>query len=145
MTPHARRPYRRRQLIVNRPLQFRFNKAMLGILYVLTFIALGSVYLTLWMILQTFGLQHDPVTVALFSTIGWSIALELLLVGPFVVWLGVLLTHKVAGPLVRVHAALAQLTQGNFNIRISLRKGDSLTDLADAVNTLADSLQRRKS
>lgn len=145
MTPPESRPYRRRQLLVNRPLQFRFIKAMLGILFVLTFIALGSVYLTLWTILQAFGMQHDPVTVALFSAIGWSIALELLLVGPFVIWLGVLVTHKVAGPLVRVHAALAQLTQGNFNIRISLRKGDSLIDLADAVNTLAKSLQRRQS
>jgi len=124
-------------------LQFRFIQAMLGILCVLTVIALGSVYLTLWAVLQSFNLQHDPVTVALFVTVSWSIALELLIVAPFVVWMGIILTHKVAGPLVRIHVGLAQMTQGNYNVHISLRKGDSLTDLADAVNTLAGYLRSR--
>jgi len=118
---------------------------MLGILCVLTVIALGGVYLTLWAVLQSFNLQHDPVAVALFVTVSWSIALELLVVAPFVVWMGVILTHKVAGPLVRIHAGLAQMTHGNYNVHINLRKGDSLTDLADAVNNLAGSLRSRSS
>lgn len=135
--------YRRRQYIVNRPLQYRFIGAMLGILVVLTGIALGSVYLTLWATLRTFGLERDPVTVALFSTVGWSLALELLLVAPFVIWMGVLLTHKVAGPLVRIHAGLARMTKGDFNVQVKLRKRDALVDLADAVNALAVSLRQR--
>ena len=145
MSSQGGRSYRRRQWIVNRPLQFRFVRAMLGILCVITIIALGSIYLTLWTILRTFNLQHDPVSVALFATISWSIALELLIVAPFVIWMGILLTHKVAGPLVRIHAGLAELTQGHYNVHISLRKGDSLMDLADAVNTLAGSLRNRSS
>ena len=145
MNPEGGRTYHRRHWLVNRPLQFRFVRAMLGILCVLTVIALGSVYLTLWSILHAFNLQHDPVSVALFVTISWSIALELLIVTPFVVWMGIILTHKVAGPLVRIHAGLAQLAQGNYNVHINLRKGDSLTDLADAVNNLAGSLRSRSS
>jgi methyl-accepting chemotaxis protein len=135
--------YRRRHYIVNRPLQYRFIGAMLGVLVVLTGIALGSVYLTLWATLRTFGLEHDPVTVALFSTVGWSLAFELLLVAPFVIWMGVLLTHKVAGPLVRIHAVLARMTKGDFNVQVKLRKRDALVELADAVNALALSLRQR--
>ena len=137
--------YRRRQYIVNRPLQYRFVGAMLFILFFLTIVALGSVYLTLWTTLRTFGLQHDPVTVALFSTVGLSLALELLLVAPFVVWSGILLTHKVAGPLLRIHVALAKMTRGDYNINMHLRKGDALVELADAVNGLALALRNRPS
>lgn len=137
--------YRRRQFIVNRPLQYKFVSFIIIGLVFFVLLALATVYLTMWTTLRTFGLQGDPVTVALFSTVGLSLAMELVLVAPFVGWLGILLTHRVAGPLLRVHVALAKMTQGDFNINIKLRKGDALTDLADAVNALALSLRNRLS
>lgn len=137
--------YKRRQLIVNRPLQFKFVGIMIGVLAFLILLAFGTVCLTMWMTLQTFALQHDPISVALFSTVGLSLAMELVLVLPFVIWLGLLVTHKVAGPLLRVHVALAKMTQGDFNINIKLRKGDALVELADAVNALALSIRNRLS
>ena len=138
------RPYRRRQLIVNRPLQYRFIGAMLLILLALSGIGLATLYLTLWVTLQTFGLTHDPVTIALLTTVGWSLALELLVVAPFVVWMGVVLTHKVAGPLVRIQAALVRMTNGNYDVNLRLRKTDALVELAEGLNRLAASLRSRR-
>ena len=143
MTPGSARSYRRRQLIVNRPLQYRFIGAMLVILLVLSGIGLASVYVTLWTTLQAFGLEHDAVTVALFTTVGWSLALEFLIVAPFVIWMGVLLTHKVAGPLVRIQAALTRMTNGNYDVHLQLRKLDALKELAEGINRLAASLRAR--
>ncbi len=135
---------RRRQWIVNRPLQYRFIGAMLLILLVLSFVALTTVYLTLWVTLRTFELQHDPISVALFTTLGLSIALELLIVAPFIIWLGVILTHQVAGPLVRINASLAQMAAGNYDVTMQFRKGDLLGELAEGVNRLAASLRARR-
>lgn len=144
MTSSSARPYRRRQLIVNRPLQYRFIGAMLLILVALTGIGLGTVSLTLWTTLTTFGAEHDAVAVALFTTVGWSLALELLIVAPFVIWMGVLLTHKVAGPLVRIQAALTRMTNGNYDVHLQLRKADALVELAEGINRLAASLRARR-
>jgi nitrogen fixation/metabolism regulation signal transduction histidine kinase len=129
---------------VNRRLQYRFIAAMLLVLIVLSVIALATVYLTLWVTLHTFELQHDPISVALFTTLGLSIALELLIVAPFVIWLGVLLTHKVAGPLVRINASLAQMAAGHYDVSIRLRRGDLLEELAEGINHLAASLRSRR-
>jgi signal transduction histidine kinase len=130
-------------LIVNRPLQYRFVGAMLLILVALSGIGLATVYLTLWATLQTFGLMHDAVAVALFTTVGWSLALELLVVAPFVIWMSVILTHKVAGPLVRIQAALVRMTNGNYDVSLQLRKFDALVELAEGINRLAASLRAR--
>ena len=139
----SRRPYRRRQWIVNPALQYRFIWTMLWLLLLLTAGALASVYLALWWTLRTFELLNEPVAVAQLTTVALLITVEVLLLMPVVVWIGVRLTHRVAGPLVRIMAALDRMTHGDFNVRITLRRGDSMVEVADAVNTLADSLRSR--
>ena len=141
----AKQLYRRRRLIVNRPLQFRFVGVMLLFFCVLTVVTLLGLYFALWLTLYTFNLLHDPVIVSLFTTTGMILAFELLLLGPLVIWMGLWLTHKVAGPLVRIRPALEQMEQGRFDTRLSLRKGDALVELADDVNRLAESLRSRAS
>jgi len=131
-------------LLVNRPLQYRFVGALLLILLALSGIGLATVCLTLWVTLQTFGLARDPVTVALFATVGWSLTLELLIVAPFVIWLGIVLTHKVAGPLVRIQAALARMVNGDYDVHLRLRKRDALVEVAEGINRLAASLRARR-
>jgi len=137
------RSYRRRTVIVDRTFQFRFVGVLLALLFVLTFGALVSVYLALWYTLYTFELLNDSVTVSLFTTVGLMVALELLLIGPFVAWMGILLTHRVSGPLVRIQAALSQMRKGKFDVHLTLRKGDALVELAESVNQLTASLRDR--
>ena len=135
------RPYRRRQWLVNRQLQLRFVKAMVLVLCVMALAAMAAVYLAVKITLSSFELSHDPLFVSLLNAVCWLIALELVVVTPFVVWFGIRLTHKVAGPLVRINAAIQQMIRGDFNIHLTLRKGDSLVELADAINALAANLR----
>ena len=144
-TSATQRSYRRRRWIVNPPLQYRFIGVMLIVLFVMTVGALGSVYIALWMTLRTFDMSHEPLAVAQLTTAGLLATLELLLLAPVVIWIGIRLTHKVAGPLVRIDTALKQLASGDFNVHLTLRKGDALIELADAINTVATSLRQRRS
>lgn len=147
MTPlTASRPaYRRRRYIVNRPFQYRMIGMMLLMLLFLTVGALASVWLALRITLQTFGQSQEPLAVAQLSMVAVLVTCTMLLLAAFVVWVGIRLTHKVAGPMVRINAALQQMAQGDFNIHLKLRKGDSFVELADAINTLAASLRARRS
>lgn len=45
------------------------------------------------------------------------------------------LTHRLAGPLYRLHQSARELAQGNLTLRVRLRRGDELHELADVANT----------
>ncbi len=137
--------YKRTQWLVNPPLQYQFIGILLSVMLVLTVGALGSVYFALWLALKTYGMTDNPVAVAQLTTVGLMVTLELLILAPFVIWLGLRMTHRVAGPLVRILASVQQMSLGNFDQHINLRKGDSLVELADAINTLSEFLRRKKS
>ena len=144
MSAMKARPYHRRQWIVNRKLQFRFIRAIVLFLFLVLLATFAAIYAALWSTLYTFELLQDPVTVSIFTVAGWLLALELLLLTPIMIWIGIRLTHKVAGPLVRIRAALAQLTAGHADLHLTLRKGDELLELAEDINRLAASLRARK-
>ena len=141
----AARKHQRRQLLVNPPLQYQFIGVLLAVLLLLTIGALASVYFALWFTLRTYGLSNDSVAVAQLTTVGLVVTFELLIFAPCVVWLGLRMTHKVAGPLIRIMAALQQMAAGNYHQHITLRKGDALVELANAINLLADALRSRSS
>ena len=75
----------------------------------------------------------------------FSLIVCAVLVFPVILWDMLKLTHKVAGPLVRFQHALRQLGRGEYVERISLRKGDLLTDYQDAFNEFLDQTQQRES
>ena len=50
-------------------------------------------------------------------------------------------SHKVAGPIYRLKKTLAEVTSGNLNVTVKLRKWDDLKDLADHVNILIEELR----
>lgn len=52
------------------------------------------------------------------------------------------LTHRVAGPLYRFQKSTAELADGNLAVRITLRNGDELHDLADLANRAVANLDR---
>ncbi len=45
------------------------------------------------------------------------------------------LTHRLAGPLHRLHQSARELAQGNLTLRVRLRRGDELHELAHVANT----------
>jgi methyl-accepting chemotaxis protein len=138
----ARPSYRRRHWVVNRRLQFRFVGLLLACYVVLVIVTLAGMYGALWLTLYTFNLLQDPAYVSLFTTAGLILALELLLLAPPIICMGIWLTHKVAGPMVRICAVLERMARGHLGTRITLRKGDALIEVAEAINHLADSLQK---
>ena len=115
-----------------------------GSLLLMTVGALGSVYFALWFTMNTYGLADDPAVLAQLTTVGLVVTFELLIFAPLVVWLGLRMTHRVAGPLVRITAALQQMAAGNYQQHLTLRKGDSLQEVAELINPLATTLRSRR-
>jgi HAMP domain-containing protein len=52
------------------------------------------------------------------------------------------LTHRLAGPLFRIERTARELIRGNLALRIRLRKGDELHELAGLLNEVLDTLEQ---
>ncbi len=68
-----------------------------------------------------------------FTRLGVIIVLALLL--------GLFLSHKIIGPVLRLSSALTRINKGDFKVRIKLRSGDEFLRLGDEINVLAAKLE----
>jgi nitrogen fixation/metabolism regulation signal transduction histidine kinase len=57
---------------------------------------------------------------------------------------GVVVTHKVAGPVFKMKKLLAELAKGHFRVVARLRRGDELQHFFDAFNEAAEQLSQRQ-
>jgi len=57
---------------------------------------------------------------------------------------GVVVTHKVAGPVYKMKRLLGELAKGHFRVVARLRKGDELQHFFDAFNAAAEQLSKRQ-
>jgi nitrogen fixation/metabolism regulation signal transduction histidine kinase len=68
--------------------------------------------------------------------------LTLLVVG--IGFAGIIVTHRVAGPIYKMKRQIKNVADGNFTIPGKLRKGDELVDFFDTFNTMVLSLRQRQ-
>jgi signal transduction histidine kinase len=60
-----------------------------------------------------------------------------------ILW-GIVLSHRFAGPIERIERELKRMTHNkDYSLRIHLRKGDDIKPVADAINHLLDSIERK--
>lgn len=64
-------------------------------------------------------------------------------VGLFVIFMGVKLSNRIYGPLIPLLRHIQNLKQGVYSSRVVLRQNDELTELRDALNELAATLEAR--
>ena len=139
---NGRQRSQRKQFIVARKFQVKYA----GIIMLLMFITAGfcsyAIYYTTMLMLgeKLASVYPQGQLVSLVKTINFRILMSILVISPFVGFLGIYLSHKIAGPIYRIEKSLGTMASGDFSSRIKLRKGDEMVSLADAVNKLTDSL-----
>jgi len=55
--------------------------------------------------------------------------------------ISVFISHKIAGPVYLLKKSLQDITEGNLNFKVKLRKWDDLKDLAEHINQLVEELR----
>lgn len=144
--PGGARGWRRRQYVVDARYQLRAG------------VLVGAVAVALLVLLNLSLLSQRPPAAAVAysapretrapagpSGAAWA----LLLVGSGVflagvVAIGVLESHRTAGAAYAIRRSIEQLREGGTGVRVHLRRGDHLKDLATAVNQLAESLDAER-
>ena len=79
--------------------------------------------------------------VSIVNMVNFRIILSVIFVSPLVALIGILLSHRIAGPIFRMEVFLKNMATGDFTSRLILRKGDELMSVAEGINDLGESLK----
>ena len=137
--------FRRTHFLVDKKFQFRFLGSVILLTILIMLLSATITYYILYAQMQKF-LTTIPVDI-LFSiscVISLTSLTVLLILLPLVIVLGIFMSHKIIGPIMRMEKLLEEVGDGNFNINIRLRRGDELISLANAMNRMVDKLKNRQ-
>ena len=134
--------YKRKQYLVDRGYQLRFVTRVFMV--VLTVAVVSSLISTALLYANMYRPELPQQTlISSLIAVATTLLIELLLAIPIVFFLGIRQSHRIVGPMNRIKQTLAAIGQGDFSKRITLRQGDALEDLANAINQMAERLQQR--
>ena len=137
--------YPRRRIVTQPTYQWSVTYVIVGFLVGSIALSLALVFSAVVAALRDMNALDETLLAAVFGRVAWVLSIELLVLAPLLIWAGLWITHKVVGPFGRIKFMLDQMGRGNYTARLNLRKGDVLVDLAQAINQLAESMQRGKS
>jgi len=139
----AQQPYKRKEYLIDRGYQLRFvTRLFLVVLAVAVASALVASALV-WNNVYAPDWGSRTLVVVALAAIASTLLVELLLAVPLVFFLGVRQSHRIVGPMNRIKRTLEAIGRGDVSQRIAERHGDTLEDLAKAINKMAEALQQR--
>ena len=137
--------FKRKQFIVARKFQLKYA----GVILLLMFITAGfcsyAIYYTTMILFgeKLANVYPQGQLISIVRTVNVRILVSVMVISPLVGFLGVWLSHKIAGPIYRMERFLGTMASGDFSGRITLRRGDEMVSLADSINRLSASLSQR--
>lgn len=128
-TPKLKKLY-----LINRDFQLRYTKIAVAV-------GLVSTALTLFLILfPLFQFQIIRFPNFLPAPFLWAIALAALLNFAIVATMGILVTHRIAGPMFSLVREFRQVQDGRFTRHMKIREGDDLKYVVRNYNEMIDQL-----
>lgn len=131
----------RRQKLIRRSFQLRLIGSFVGLAamaLLLQFVVLGWRLSVLSPQLESPGQLTEEIPGLMLSALAFSIGVLL----PILFGFGVVLTHRIAGPLHRFETYLEQVSRGETDKPCTIRSGDQLQSLCQAINVATEHLRQ---
>ncbi len=138
--------FRRKKVLVDRGLQLRFAKFVIVFVFIACLLTGLTIFYTTFLLLGERLAQVYPQgrLVDIFRTVHVAFFVNLVVILPFIFYGSIVFSHRVAGPLPKIYQSLASIGEGNFDVKLVLRKNDELRELADVINQMAKNLKERE-
>ncbi len=136
---------RRKQYFVERGLQLRFARFVIIFVFISSILTGLTIFYTTFMMLGERLAQVYPQgrLLTIFKSVHVALFVNLLIALPIIFWGSIIFSHRIAGPLPKIYQALRAIGQGDFDVKLILRKHDELKELAEIINAMADNLKQR--
>lgn len=135
--------YKRRQYIIAPAFQLKYVGLILALVFLTALACSYFVYYTVMLVLgdKLANVYPQGRLVSIVNMVNLRILLSMVFLIPLVFILGILASHKIAGPIYRIEKYLGSMTSGVLSEKLTLRKKDELVSLANGINLLADSVK----
>ena len=131
------------KFITSNPLQLKYLVLILLSILVPLFFVGGCLYYIIFQIMAEQLAIPESIAYNLLPVLRKINFILIVGLPPIVVLLfiwGAMLTHRLIGPLERLEDDLKKIDEGDYSVRLSLRKDDDLKPVADVVNNIIDKL-----
>ena len=132
--------FQRSRYIVKLGLQIRYMGVILLALLLVSMVVGWTVWFTIWKQICDPTLTNEQL-IDIFVRGNEILLWKMLVAIVFICFVSIFVSHKIAGPVFRFEESARTIANGDFSLRIRLRKGDELHDLADAFNRMTESLE----
>ena len=130
---------RRTQLLTDRSLQYQYVAIVLGFMIAMIILAAAVIYVTGWsqLVERLANVYPQGRLQGILKIIYLRLLLGFLILAPIAVFAAVIVSHRVAGPLVRIRRYLRLMARGEFDLApLELRRYDELKDIATLINDI---------
>lgn len=144
MTMSEKRPYKRKQFYIKKDYQLIFILKFCFIILVGAFISTGLLFLfsqgTLTSSFEHSRLLVRDTSFAILPAAILTNIITLILITLATIVVVLFISHKIAGPMFRFEKDLNEIGQGDLTKKVTLRKKDQFTDMADSLNNMTTNL-----
>lgn len=136
----------RLKYILKSPVQLRFLALILLAILVPLFAVGGCLYYLVFQIMAEQLAMPESIAqnlIPVLHKINFFLALGLPPVVILIFVLAIFLTHRLAGPLDRLERNLKRISEGDYSVRLRLRKKDDLKRIADMMDKIVERLEKK--
>jgi len=136
---------RRKKYLIAAEFQLKYIGYILLFLYIGAAIAGYTVYYTTWTTLGEKLANVYPTNrlVYIFRSANMVLLFRILLITPLFVFIGLILSHRIAGPIYRIGRYIDSLMEGDYSNDLVLRKRDEFKILALKMTQLCRNMRAR--
>ncbi len=136
--------FKRRTFLVKKGMQFRYIGIVFALALIVSIVTGYTVFATIWSFLgeKLSSVYPQGRVVYMYKVVNMTLMRNFFLLSPFIFILTLLFSHRIAGPIYRIEKSLGEVAKGNLALKIRLRKGDELQDLAAVINSTIENLKQ---
>jgi len=142
-------PPKRKQVYINKDFQTRFIIKFVLVLVLAGAISIGlTLFNTQGTLTSSFSnskLVIQSTSLAIMPSVIYTNLITTAVVGIIMVMVAMLVSHKIAGPMLRFEIDIKRIAGGDLKNRINTRQGDQFKELALSLNTMIEQLNQRLS
>lgn len=137
---------RRKKILVDRGLQLRFARIVMMFVFIASLFTSGAIFLTTFMLMgeKLANVYPQARLVEIFRSVYLWALVSFVSTLPFIYWGSIKFSHRIAGPLPKIYQFIKNVGDGNYDLRLTLRRYDELRELADHLNEMVKKLRERE-
>lgn len=134
----------RKRILIGRKLQFKYVGVILVAILASCTLIILTVYFSCWtsLVETDASIQTTAAIGKILDNLNIMMLFELPILLILACFIGIVVSHKIAGPVYRLQKAAKDVARGDLTTSVSLRSDDELKNLSDAFNSVIENMQR---